>query len=230
MIFQLAELDKNKLIGPTVYSKKRKTIFFLVFYSVTSILGSIVPTMNAENKIHTMVHTIGFILPHIMNIWEAMLTRRIMVNLTKKFESINGSIRKQIKTAANLKKVLSLSAPQTFKKFEQEERKFTSERIRTIMDVHYDLVKLSRQVNELFGCPFLITTGINFEMVTLCVYYFIGGLVDVVSKTELLTSLVWPVFLSGEIIWIIRGYQGTAEKVLTHQKLKVVRNSSINSF
>lgn len=168
-----------------------------------------------NNIIQVMLHNISLDLPHLMNIWEALLITTITNNITSKFSSLNALIQNQKRSSINLRKVLPLTKRETAEAFEQQERTVTTERIREILDMHYHLLSISKQVNQIFEWPILITMAVNFEIVTMSAYSLVEASSNKLEITDIIDILLWCIALTAEIIFIINSFEGVAQKART---------------
>lgn len=209
-------LDKNKLTATSCFPQTQKFCYTLMFFSIALLIMSSAPVATSPKKILTLMYVICFSLPHIMTMWETVLIVVFAKCITNKLSSINALIQNQVYTHVNLKKVLRFSKPGMVDKFLQRESVSTVERIRRIMEMHYKLTALSLEINELFACPILMTTGINFRVATFCVYFFSIQVADAVSvEIEMINIALHCVVLVVEIVLIVAAFQGMQQMVCT---------------
>lgn len=142
-----------------------KSLRFLIFYSVTMFAVDMVPYVITERSmVKNILHDFSLDLSHLLNTWEAaLITTLTNNNIRSKFSTINALIRNQKRASINLiRKVLPKPKPEIPEAFEWQEKTVTMQRIREILDIHYYLLTISKQVNQIFEWPILITMAVNF--------------------------------------------------------------------
>lgn len=196
-------------------NRQTKTTFYCVIFLIATIIALCsIRATNFHNKMKVAIVYITFILPHIMTMWETVLIITLTRNIKYKFLIINTLIHNQTQILINLKKVLSVNKLQTGIKFVNQENVCIVKRINTIMETYYHLTGLSMQINELFGCPILFVMGVNFGIITFCVYSFMNE-IDITTPLDpdMIGALLWFIILNGEIFWIICTFQAVEHEV-----------------
>lgn len=200
------KFDTNKMMRTVSYPPMHKRISILLFSSTTMFIIS-------SYRITVLV-CVSFFLPHIVNMWETLLLKTITESIQKKFSILNNMVHNQKIVSMSLWNVLPLSNPQTAEKFKQQAAALTAEGIFDIMELHYSLTALGREVNELFQYPVLMTTALNFEVITISVYSFVSDIsITTQPLLKLINTLIWPTVLSVQIVLIIRSFQEIDYKV-----------------
>lgn len=221
------KLDNNRLMGSFQYPQMHKLILFTTFASVALYIMTWIAITNYMGKTKGFLITMSFLLPLTVNLWETLLITILTINIQQKFTKMNSLIRNQKQVWVNLRRVLPRNKQQTAEKFEQQERVFTVQRIREIMETHYYVTALCKQLNEMFGYPILITIAVNFVLITLNIYYFMEDIFNETSlNLNMLNRILWTTLQGIEIIFILAGFQGITYKV--SQQVCASRHLTLN--
>lgn len=209
----MMEIDKHKLIQSIRYPEIYKQVSILLFFTVIMLSWSI--------YYYTFLVCISYMLPHLYNIWETLLLVTLTNSIQTKFSILNNAVRNQKRISTTLRKILPHTNPDISQKFKQQETALSILELQDIMQTHYKLTALAREINAFFESPILITIALNFEVITISVYYLVGSISEPPETAiPMLYTLVWPIFLSIEIIFIIKGCQGIITKVFIRFHVK----------
>lgn len=212
----MVELDKNELVATSCFPQTQKYCYALIIISVALPTMSLGPVVTSEEKFATALYIICFSLKHIMSLWETALLLTLSKSIINKLSVINALVQNHACTYVNLRKVLPLSKPQMADKFLRQENNYTAQRIRKIMEMHYQLTALSVKINELFECQILIGAAVNFEEMTFFVYYFFAQLSNAANLLmEEINIAVYSSILAGEILLCLAAFQGMHQMVCT---------------
>lgn len=203
------ELD-DKLLGSIEYPDMYKRISFAIFCSLLLFVSDNL-ILSADHK---LLIVISFNFPHIITALEILLLITLTESVDQKFEIVNNIIDNQRTASVNLRKVLHRSSLEAVEKFKQQEKAFTMQVITDVVETHYRLILLSEEMNELFEYPILITMAFNFALITICVYYLFAESFKATRKfIEITNVIMWSIFLSVEIVLVLRCFQKISQKV-----------------
>lgn len=210
------ELHSYKMMSSIGYQQIHKQAFCVIFVSLAIFMGTMTAQADTKNGIlNKLFISTSFVLPHYVNAWEILLIKILAECIEKKFGIINNYMINQKQTALCLKKVLPLSKPQTAIKFIEQEKKSTTQGIFQMIEVYYNLAEVSRRLNEHFQYPILITIAVNFEIITISLYYFLEKMIHAVySPLEVIVTISWTVIFSIEVICILISFQKITSEVI----------------
>lgn len=88
--------------------------------------------------------------------------------------------------------------------------------------MHYQLTVLSVEINELFECPILVIAAVNFEVITFCVYVFLGAVASGANLLmETINTALYCIILATEMFLILVAFQGMQQMVCVSVNVEI---------
>lgn len=103
-------------------------------------------------------------------------------------------------------------------KFSKLNANIHTRKVVTLMQIHNHLSVTSRKINNVFGFPALMITGVSFYFATITLYYTLqlSSLPPNMGSTlQLLAAAFWSVFNLTEVFILAKCFENVTEKVIT---------------
>lgn len=187
-MFQISSLDKITLIKQPIRRNKYRNLLLLLFTFISLILGS--STLFSSQKITGITK----IIYHY-----------------EYFSYATAILCSALETL-----FVAEITTQLTKKFSKLNANIHTRKVVTLMQIHNHLSATSRKINNVFGFPALIITGVNFYFVTTTLYYTLQLALlppTMAGTLQLLASTTWSVVILTEVFILGKCFENVTEKV-----------------
>lgn len=193
-------LDKNELIAKPITRNKFKNLFLALLAVGVALLSN--PTIYTKKMDRSqLLFYISYGLSLLSASIEVLLILELTEQLKSKFANLNSKF-----------------SPQKYCTTFPFNAQPTTQRLNAILNIHYDLIVTSKQLNSTFGFPIVVTTANNFCLALECLYYSLQMALlprNLEATFQMIATSIWTLILLAQIVIIARGFTELAEEVMT---------------
>lgn len=186
-----------------------KLPMLLVLLTITTILFNVDCMTTTQNILYTVIHTTNF----ITSFCEFMLIHAITSSIKNEYKTINRhlcSFHKRI----SLNKIVPANNQRNSKKIERKQNCVDMQEVQHLLETHYQLTLLAKDVNKFFGIPMLIALSSQFASFTIDIYYtMINFKLSNINAMNLAMGAFWIIIRSVYIWHIVKTWDSVAQEV-----------------
>lgn len=200
-------LDKNILIRQPIRRNKYRNVSIFLFCFFLSIVATGISYTSLNNGIEKFYYY-NYSMVLFSNTTEILFIAELTLHMQNKFSILNNNL--------NAKATTTKKFPSSIAHVSQKTNGITATKIVKAMETHHHLLMISKEFNQAFSFPIIVTIALNFQTATTSLYYTLSltpHSTTIDSAIQLSSSYIWAGIMLFEIFIISKCFDNIADKV-----------------